>query len=127
MRFSTISFQFLALVATGAEAWQVAAYDSAHSCYALFAPRIRMISGGPELNDCFTFDQPMPGTACTEEFPGGTRSCTSGSLLPTSVRFFGSECDAYTEPNCDGFRSILNTGCGPTCLHMAVRSFRCYG
>ncbi|KAK3996594.1 hypothetical protein QBC44DRAFT_304101 [Cladorrhinum sp. PSN332] len=126
MHFPTKSLQLLVLLATVAEAWQVTAFDVVTSCSTTLHPRRRVITGAPTLTNCFMFDDDMPGSACTEYWSGSTHGCITGSLLPSAVSFWGTECAAFTHWGCNGAAIAVVSG-GATCIGLPIRSFRCTG
>ncbi|KAK4224078.1 hypothetical protein QBC38DRAFT_547938 [Podospora fimiseda] len=131
MQLSTLTIQTIAFLAATSQAWMLTAYDKSGNCNtnSAPAPRTRVLTGAPNLTRCFTFDQSMPGTGCTEYFPGGQRACgPSGSLLPMSVRTHSGGCKVYREVNCQGYATEYPAG--NWCVAgwgAAIRSFSCSG
>ncbi|KAK3998089.1 hypothetical protein QBC44DRAFT_363614 [Cladorrhinum sp. PSN332] len=126
----------LSLVTSSANAWQLTAYNS-DDCWVSSATTYRVLFGPSTLNNCFTFQQDMPGTGCTHFTNGGANNgpCTSaGFTAPWSVWVRGT-CTIFSEANCSGGKTAVvgDRQCGilPGAIGILprsqIRSYRCSG
>ncbi|KAJ3544247.1 hypothetical protein NM208_g3154 [Fusarium decemcellulare] len=95
-------FSILALTSN---AFELTIYNNVGGCDAKDDTMYRIL-GGASNGTCYTFDDPMPLTYCSEfkrggwEGPGG---CQGGSLLPQSIiQQNPIPCTFYSEKNCQG-------------------------
>jgi hypothetical protein len=87
----------------------------------------REIASSETVPECFTFGQDMPGTSCSEHYPGSatTLPCLDKQLTPKSIDVEGN-CAFYSTPNCEGDSPTLTSPNTIDCLSgMDILSYKC--
>ncbi|KAK4456571.1 hypothetical protein QBC42DRAFT_322277 [Cladorrhinum samala] len=136
MQFSTLFLATLSILSSGASSWQLAAYMDVEHCDVQRNSAYRVLDGPSNLNNCFTFQQSMPGTGCRAFTNGGALygTCTSpGPSGPISVQVRGT-CTIYSQANCQGISAVVgNRQCGQLrgeiniLPYSIIRSYKCSG
>ncbi|ORY16234.1 hypothetical protein BCR34DRAFT_638677 [Clohesyomyces aquaticus] len=98
-----LMLHILAFLCASSLAFEVAIYNNVDGCDANGETTYRIIDGISDAT-CYTFDQPMPNTDCTQFVRGGAEKgpCSNASLLPKSIFTHNQDrfCALYTDPDC---------------------------
>ncbi|ORY16233.1 hypothetical protein BCR34DRAFT_584451 [Clohesyomyces aquaticus] len=99
-------FTVLGLLSFHIKAFEITIYNDINQCEANDESMYRIISGASN-GTCYTFDDDMPGTDCSQYNKGegeGPTGCTTESLLPVSVHQKNGNrpCTFYFEGGCQG-------------------------
>ncbi|KAK4220892.1 hypothetical protein QBC38DRAFT_505366 [Podospora fimiseda] len=114
MHLSTLLLGTLSLLVPSTTAWRLTAYVDVNNCVAQTNSVYRILEGPSNLNNCFTFGNPMPGTTFCREYQNGGGSngpCTAPGPTKISSAGVRGTCTIYEFPNCQGNSATFTNQC----------------